>query len=228
MYTFYAMGRTGNRIAASLAATIAIPAILSGCAGAVLGPGSYFAAYGLSPEPRPAAFDVCRNIGCTETVRVSLDGPEWALVQALFSPPPADGRDERARAARAVGTIEELAGPKAGTMHDAARNGPGPPGTFQLDCVAEASNATVYLSMLERDGLLPLHRVGYPARRGFLFLLQHNAAVLVERATGTAWAVDSWHGPNGSPADVWPLELWRARKENAGNRENRVAGEKNP
>lgn len=220
MYTFDAMGRTRNQIAVALAVTIAVPAIFSGCAGLGMSPGSYLAASGLAPEPRPAAFDVCRNIGCGETVRVNLGGAEWAQVLALFTPSPADGREERARAARAVGMLEELVGPKAGTRHDAARNEPGPPGTSQLDCVAEASNTTVYLSMLESDGLLPRHRVGYPARRRLLLFFPHSTAVLVELATGLAWAVDSWHGPNGSPADVWPLDLWRARKENEGNREN--------
>jgi len=152
---------------------------------------------------------------------VRLGEPEWARVQAMFTPPPADVREERARAARAVGLLEELVGPKAGTQYAAPHNEPGPPGTAQLDCLARASNTTVYLLLLERGGLLPRHRVDPPAHRGFLVFFPHNTAVLMERESGRAWAVDSWESPNGSPAAVWPMEVWRVRREDEGNRENR-------
>jgi hypothetical protein len=204
-----------------LAVALAISTILAGCSGLGSPPASHLVAFGLAANPQPAAFDVCRSYGCTDTSRVSLGEAEWAQVQAMFTPPPADVREERARAARAVGLLEELVGPKAGTQYAAPRNEPGPPGTAQLDCLAKASNTTVYLLLLERDGLLPHHRVGHPAHRGFLVFFPHNTAVLVERDNGRAWAIDSWYRPNGSPAAVWPMELWRARKEDEGNRENR-------
>lgn len=204
-----------------LAIALVLPAAFAGCAGIGSLPASHLVAYRLAASPRPSAFDVCGNFGCTDAIRVGLDGVEWARVQSLFRPLPADAREERARAARAVGLLEELVGPKAGTRYDAPRNEPGPPGTAQLDCLAEASNTTVYLLMLERDGLLPRHNVDHPAHRGFLVWFPHYTAVLMERDTGRAWAVDSWYGSNGAVASVWPLELWRARKENEDNRENR-------
>ena len=215
------MGRIRIQIAIFFAAA-AIPAILSGCAGFGPPPARYLVAFGLDPDSRPAYFNVCRNIGCGNTARVHLDESEWRQVRDLFAPPPADAREERARASRAVGLLEEMVGPKAGTQFDAARNDYGPPDTGQLDCVAEAGNATVYLLMLERDGMLPRHRVRDPARRGFLFFFPHRTAVLVERGSGRAWAVDSWYGPNGSPASVWPLETWLDRKNNEKNREDLV------
>ena len=178
-------------------------------------------AFGLAANPQPAAFDVCRSYGCTDTSHVSLNEAEWARVQAMFAPPPVDAREERARAARAVGLLEELVGPKAGTQYVTPRNEPGPPGTGQLDCLARASNTTVYLLLLEREGLLHHHRVDPPAHRGFLVFFPHSTAVLVEQDNGLAWAIDSWYGPNGSPAAVWSMELWRARKGNDDNRENR-------
>jgi hypothetical protein len=183
-----------------------------------------------------------------------LSEVEWERVRSLFTPPPADPREERARAARAVGLLGEwfdpgascdeagnepvspeneireeraCAGllpewvdPGAGARFDAPRNEFSPPRTAQLDCIAEASNTTIYLLLLERDELLSRHRVRYPARRGFLMWFPHNTAVLEELATGRAWAIDSWYGPRGSPAPVWPLELWLARKEDESNREN--------
>jgi len=214
------MVRKRNHTAFFLAAA-AITAILSGCAGFGPPPARYLASFGLNPDPLPASFNVCRNIGCGDTAIVHLDESEWRRVRALFDPPPANAREERARASRAVGLLEELVGPKAGTQYDADRNDFGPPDTGQLDCVAEAGNATVYLMMLERDGLLPRHRVRDPAHRGFLFFFPHRTAVLVERESGRAWAVDSWYGPNGAPASVWPLETWLDRKNNEKNREDR-------
>ncbi len=211
------------RAAIVLAVALAIPAILVDCAGLGSPPASHLVTFGLSADPQPAAFDICRSFGCADTARVNLDGTDWAQVHSLFTPPPSDIREERARAARAVGLIESLVGPKAGTQFATARNEPGPPGTAQLDCLAKASNTTVYLLLLERNGLLPRHRVGHPAHRGIMVFFPHNTAVLVERDTGRAWAVDSWYGPNGSTSAVWPIELWHAWKENEGNRENRGA-----
>ncbi len=201
-------------------AAAAIPAILSGCAGYGPPPASYLVSFGLNPDPRPGSFNVCRNIGCGDTAGVHLEESEWRRVRALFDPPPANAREERVRASRAVGLLEELVGPQAGTQYDAPGNDYGPTDTGQLDCIAEAGNATVYLLMLERDGLLPRHRVRDPARRGFLFFFPHRTAVLVERESGRAWAVDSWYGANGTPASVWPLELWLDRKNNENNRED--------
>lgn len=214
------MGRIRFHIAKYLAAA-ALPVLISGCAGIGPPPARYLFAFGLKTDPRPASFNVCRNIGCWDTASVSLEESEWRRVRALFDPPPANAREERTRASRAVGLLEELVGPKAGTRYDAARNDYGPPDTGELDCVAETGNATVYLLMLERDGLLPRHRVRDLARRGFLFFFPHRTAVLVERDSGRAWAVDSWYGPNGSPASVWPLETWLNRKNNENNREDR-------
>ena len=103
---------------------------------------------------------------------------------------------------------------------DVPRNKFGPPRTAQLDCIAETSNTTIFLLLLERDGLISRHRVRYPARRGFLMWSPHKTAVLEELATGRGWAIDSWYGPSGSPAPVWPLEVWLAGKEDETNREN--------
>jgi hypothetical protein len=125
-------------------------------------------------------------------------------------------REERAGA----GILPNRVDPAAESMCDAPRDTFSPPRTARLDCIAEASNTTVYLLLLERDGLLSRHRVRYPARRGFPLWSPHSTAVLEELATGRAWAVDSWYGPGGRPAPVWPLELWLAGKEDESNREN--------
>jgi hypothetical protein len=37
----------------------------------------------------------------------------------------------------------------------------------------------------------------------------HATAVLVEKATGTKWSIDSWTVGYGQPLEVMPLERWK-------------------
>jgi hypothetical protein len=162
------------------------------------------------PSPTRELMSVCRSFGCRETLPVSLDQAEWARVVALFDPPAQTPGAERAQVALAVGLFETLVGPKAGTDRDAAGNRWNRTWSPQLDCIAEAVNSTVYLLLLEQTGLLRHHRVAHPARRTAMLIFPHNSAVLVEQATGSAFAVDSWFHANGVPPEIVPLELWKA------------------
>ena len=156
----------------------------------------------------PGKFRVCANFGCDRTVIVSLSADQWGQVRGVFTPFPSTAQEERERAAVAVGLLERLAGAQAGTDVDTAENGL-LGGTGQLDCIAEALNTTVYLSLMAKDGLLPHHVVEAPARRGFAMIFPHNTAVLRDTTTGESWAVDSWFRDNGESAHVVPLKTWR-------------------
>lgn len=192
-------------LAHCLSLFLAIAAV--GCAAT---PAAWLRTWGLDPEPRPGDLAVCTSFACAGTARVSL-GPEgWGRVRALFDPPPADAPAERLAAARAVGLVEEMVGIRAGTSGDRNQNDVGGDDAGQLDCIAEAANTTTYLLLLERDGLLPRHRVSVPASRGFLLLLPHSTAVLQELEGGVEFAVDSWFGANGEAARVWPLAAWKS------------------
>lgn len=142
---------------------------------------------------------------------VRLNGKEWAEVRKIFHPPPIDAEDERARVAQAVAALETLVGPQANTSGDRGRNAGLLSGLPQLDCVAETVNTTTYLYMIQADGLLTWHQLRYPQHRGLAnFLWPHNTAVLVEHATGTAFAVDSWFFDNGQPPEIISLDVWIA------------------
>ena len=81
----------------------------------------------------------------------------------------------------------------------------------QLDCIDETSNTTTVLELLDRAGLLVWHEVRGPMSRFFVYDgWPHTTAVIVETATGEAYAVDSWFHDNGQPAEVVPLEQWVA------------------
>lgn len=153
---------------------------------------------------------VCSGTGCTYRHRVRLDETDWGTVDVLFVVPPESPADERRRIGLAIGIMEILVGPQAGTKRDVGRNVFGRKSIEQLDCVDEAVNTTTYLRLMEARGLLRYHRVGTPANRIIELLNAHNAAVIIDIASGRSYAVDSWFYDNGSPAVVLPLETWRA------------------
>ena len=153
---------------------------------------------------------VCSGTGCTYRNPVRLDENDWGKIDVLFVVAPTSPADERRRIGLAIGIMEILVGPQAGTKRDVGRNVFGRKQSEQLDCVDEAVNTTTYLRLIEARGLLRFHRVGLPANRLIEVVNAHNAAVVIDQASGMSYAVDSWFYDNGSPAVVLPLETWRA------------------
>ena len=81
----------------------------------------------------------------------------------------------------------------------------------QLDCVDETVNTTVYISLMEDDGLLDWHTLGAPADRNIFTgacCWPQKSAVVTETASGESYAVDSWFHDNGEPAEIVPLSAW--------------------
>jgi hypothetical protein len=157
--------------------------------------------------PKPTAFRVCHGSNCRIETPVSLSAEDWSRVRAQFQPPPATAAEERRRIAGAIGLMEQLAAPQAGTARDVGRNLAVSDQSTQLDCVDEAVNSSTYLHLIEAEGLLKFHTIEMPAHRGGV-ILAHNTAVVRENATGQRYAVDSWFYDNGAPAVVLPLQTW--------------------
>jgi len=153
---------------------------------------------------------VCHGTGCAQRTEVRLDETDWSKVDALFLSPAAGAADERSRIGLAIGVMEVLVGPQSGTRTDTGRNQHSGNQPDQLDCVDEAVNSTTYLQLIAERGLLRFHDVATPANRIIEVFNAHNTAVVVDRATGISYAVDSWFYDNGSPAVVLPLTVWRA------------------
>lgn len=162
------------------------------------------------PLPTQEAFPNCYGNGCRKVVTLSLSGQDRTDLDALFSPPSQDAAQERARIAEAIGFLERTTGAVTGTTRDVAGTF-GSFGPTQTDCVDEATNSTVYLSLLEQRKLLRFHTLRGPAVRLPIFSgtgWPHTTAVVTETATGKAFAVDSWFEDGGKPAHVVPLDLW--------------------
>lgn len=156
------------------------------------------------------SFGVCVGYGCSTYYHTGLNDQEQARVRAAFGPPAADAAAEREAIRRAVAEMELILGPKTGTAHDQ-------PGAAiinfdrkgQMDCIDESFNTTAYLTLLAADGLLRLHDVGPPLRRGyFVNRWPHNTATVIERGSGQKFAIDSWFHGNGVPPEVVGAKEW--------------------
>ncbi|MCB1555996.1 MAG: hypothetical protein KDJ15_01650, partial [Alphaproteobacteria bacterium] len=140
---------------------------------------------------------------------------EWESIAALF-PAQRDAARERSAIARAIGRFEEIVGARNGTSADKSGTFAGTGKTGQHDCIDESTNTTMYLTLLEKEGILRFHGVSGPlSRTPFTTLGQgklwpHQTAVIREIADGKSYAVDSWFHDNGHPAEIVPLATWRA------------------
>lgn len=163
----------------------------------------------LPHEVSHAELSVCSGSGCAVRSPVRLGGGDWSKVDAVFGVPPSNPAEERRRIGLAIGIIEILVGPQAGTQRDLGRNASAQDQSEQLDCVDEAVNTTTYLRLIAERGLLRWHEVALPANRLLDLVEAHNTAVVTDTTTGIAYAVDSWFYDNGAPAMVLPLVTWR-------------------
>jgi hypothetical protein len=163
----------------------------------------------LPQEATQQQLPVCHGYGCKLRTMVALNDDEWATVAELFVTGFENAAAEREQIAVAVGRIERLVGPKAGTAKDKGENSLSLASAGELDCVDEAANTTTYLRLLAAKGLLRWHEVASPAARGRFFDgWPHNTAVVAEREGSARYAIDSWFFANGRPAAVVPLQQW--------------------
>ena len=83
-------------------------------------------------------------------------------------------------------------------------------GPYQLDCIDETVNTSLYLRFFDEKGLLKFHTIATPARRGMFIdgSWPHNTAVVTDNKTGAQYAIDSWYGNNGDLPDIVPLQEW--------------------
>lgn len=189
-------------------AAIAVSILSSSCTTPRQQPERYLFIYDAVPVSH-SQFVVCNQVSCDETSSVYWTENNWQSVQRIFQPPATDSEAERTQIAEAIARMEQLVGAQAGTFDDQPRNRGSFRGTRQLDCVAEATNTTIYLLLMKKRGLLHWHSVGYPQHRGLLNLkFPHNTAVLIETDSNRPFAVDSYFHANGQPPEIVPLASW--------------------
>jgi len=173
-------------------------------------PQSWLKNHNLPSRISPQNLTLCTNFGCTQQRSSSFSPDDWEQIENLFLPASETAEQERMQIAKAIALMESQQGPKVGTQNDLAENGfgIGVEGS-QLDCVAETSNTSIYLTLLENAELLNFHTVTGHAHRGpFTLNLPHNTATIKEKTSEKAFAIDSWYSANGQLPWVTPVENW--------------------
>lgn len=155
----------------------------------------------------------CQGYGCRIEHDVTLSKQEKKDVLHAYADRFAQTpEDERTAIAAYIGEMERLIAPKTGTQSDVGGTFTGFAKEGQMDCTDESRNTTTYLHMLKQAGLLRFHDIGKIAGRGFFGFSggwPHQSAVIIEKESGTAYAVDSWFDDNGQPAHIIELETWK-------------------
>jgi hypothetical protein len=160
--------------------------------------------------PKPEAFSVCHDLSCRSVTDTQLSTSEWQQIQQLFADTSGSPEQERKQIQQAVALMEKLVGEKVGTSQDLPQNALRGSRIGQLDCIDEATNTSVYLRILENQGLLQWHRTAPRTSRGiFIGRAPHNTATIVDLDTEIRYAVDAWYFDNGEPPAIVPLTAWK-------------------
>ena len=173
------------------------------------------AAYGdfsVTP-PTPSMVFVCHGFGCKYRDEVDLTAGDRAKLTQILAAGRASPAAERKAVAAAGAWFDRRVGPVAGTQNHVARAGAKYMyDVHQFDCIDTSRNTTSLLLVLDQLKLLRHHDVDAPEARGFFIdgRPPHATAVLVEKATGTKWSVDSWTVGYGQALEVMPLDRWKS------------------
>ncbi len=185
---------------------------LAGCVTDKQGFSSYGAdqvALNIDANPTPASFSYCHSHGCEQRSRIALDAEEWKDAVWRLIPEPATAAEERQRLAWAAGDFERVVARKTGTSGDLGGSFSGFGKSGQLDCIDESLDMTLFLRLLDGQGLLRFHRPASPLTKGNLFdSWPHYTASMIEFESGQVYALDSWYFDNGEPALVLRSEVW--------------------
>ncbi len=164
----------------------------------------------ISP-PSIDAISICHGFGCKFREEMALTGADRAALAKLLAAGSASAAAERRAVGAAGAWFDRRIGPIAGTVgHVARANREYMFDKRQMDCIDTSRNTTSLLLVLAQLKLLRHHTVAEPEARGFLLDGRgpHATAVLVENASGTKWAVDSWTRAYGQAPEIMPLSLW--------------------
>ena len=196
-------------------AGVFVYAVGGGIASAATATNVVDAAYGglsVTP-PTPSMVYVCHGFGCKYRDEVDLTAGDRTKLTQILAAGRASAAAERKAVAAAGAWFDKRVGPVAGTQNHVARAGAKYMyDIHQFDCIDTSRNTTSLLLVLDQLKLLRHHDVDAPEARGYFIdgRPPHATAVLVEKATGTKWSINSWTVGYGQALEVMPLERWKA------------------
>jgi hypothetical protein len=156
---------------------------------------------------------VCHGFGCAYRNSFVLTPARVAMLRGMLGGAKS-AKDERKVLAKAVVWLDREGGRTAGTVGRIARaSATTKSGPAQMDCIDLTANITELLIVLDRNKMLKFHHVGEPVSRG-LFVdgkQPHTTPVIVENASGTEYAVDSWTKAYGQSPDIMTITDWKSK-----------------
>ncbi len=178
---------------------------LLGCVAVAL---QVFACAALADE----TVEICFNYGCSHREEVRFEGQILSDVQAHLQQATSPA-EERLRIGEAVAKLYVAAARTTPIWRDRGGNYPeDPPESGIMDCIDHSTNTTRFLGVMRKHNMLRFHEVGERLHR-MRFLAEHWSAQIMERDSGSAYAVDSWYFDHGQPAAVMPVAEWRRGRD---------------
>jgi hypothetical protein len=162
--------------------------------------------------PTTSSVNICHGFGCKYRDELGLTPQDWKTLASMLAAGKANAAAERKAIGNAGAWFDRRMGPVAGTTgHVARANRYYMFDKRQMDCVDSSRNTTSLLLVLDELKLLRYHEVAEPVARGYLIdgRPPHVTAVLVEKATGTEWSVDSWTRSYGQAPEIMQLSQWK-------------------
>jgi hypothetical protein len=171
-----------------------------------------YGGFSVTPPTADMVF-VCHGFGCKYRAEIDLTVADRATLAHFLGAGHSSAAAERKAIAAAGAWFDKRVGRVAGTTNHVARAGAKYMfDVRQFDCIDSSRNTTSLLLVLDQLKLLRYHDVDEPEARGFMIdgRPPHATAVLVERATGIKWSIDSWTVGYGKPLEVMPLDRWKS------------------
>jgi hypothetical protein len=162
--------------------------------------------------PTLSSINICHGFGCKYRDELGLTPQDWKTLTGMLAAGKANAAAERKAIGNAGAWFDRRFGAIAGTIgHVARANRHYMFDKRQMDCIDSSRNTTSLLLVLDQLKLLRHHEVAEPVARGYLIdgRPPHVTAVLVEKATGTEWAVDSWTRSYGQAPEIMTLAQWK-------------------
>ncbi|WP_162820323.1 hypothetical protein [Microvirga calopogonii] len=162
--------------------------------------------------PSGSRIIACHGYGCVRRMAISVDGAWLSRAKETLRANQGSPDAERQALAEVIRSYTAYLATSLGGRPDTPGSPPQMSGVYgQMDCLDETANTTSVLLVLQEQGLLTHHAVLYPESRGFFLdgRYPHFTAVIAEKRTGTAWAVDPWKKAPGQRPDILPLTRWR-------------------
>ncbi|WP_154661144.1 hypothetical protein [Microvirga lotononidis] len=162
--------------------------------------------------PSGSRIIACHGYGCVRRMAISVDGAWLSRAREMLRSNQGSPDAERQALSEVIRSYTAYLSTSLGGKPDVPGSPPQMSGVYgQMDCLDETANTTSVLLVLQEQGLLAHHVVQYPESRGFFLdgRYPHFTAVITEKRTGTAWAVDPWKKAPGQRPDILPLTRWR-------------------